>query len=144
MENILVATDGSKTANQALIEARKLAQCTGAKVKIIHVISHSLIPLYIDTHEQMELYNSIVEQEEEASQMLLDDALKTFEGFTGEVSTVSRSGYAAQEIIKEATEGNHDLIIMGNRGLGTLSRAMLGSVANKVLNNSKKKVLIIQ
>ena len=144
MKNILVATDGSETANQALIEARKLAECTGAKVKIIHVISHSLIPLYIETQEQMDIYKTIMEQEEEASQTLLDDALKIFEGFIGEVSTVSRNGYAAQEIIKEATEGDHDLIVMGNRGLGTLSRAMLGSVANKVLNNSKKKVLIIQ
>lgn len=47
MKNFLVATDGSELANNALVEARKLAVALGAKVKVIHVREGSLIPLYI-------------------------------------------------------------------------------------------------
>ena len=144
MKNILVATDGSETAKQALLEARELAECRGSKVKIIHVRPDSLIPLYINTDKQIKSYEAIMEHEKESSELLLEDALKVFEGFVGQVTTVSKSGDAAEEIMREAEEGNHDLIIMGNRGLGTFSRKMLGSVANKVLNHSKKRILIIQ
>lgn len=40
--------------------------------------------------------------------------------------------------------GDYDLVVMGSRGLGAFSRAMLGSVYNKVLNQVNANVLLIK
>lgn len=143
MEKILVAIDGSETSKRALAEARVLAECRGSKVKIIHIrpdvetITNTSIQQFRGKHMSPE-------DEKEFSESLLEEGLKMFEGYSGEVSTSSRMGNAADEIIEESRKGNHDLIIMGSRGLGTFSRTILGSVTNKVLNYSKNKVLVVR
>ncbi len=141
MKNILVATDGSETAKRAMLKTRELAECTGAKVTIINVSSDLVEHPYlvnrtygIQTNEDLK----------EFGKELLKDAEKLFEGFQGTVDTVIRSGDSAREIIDEAEGKDYDLIVMGSRGLGTFSRAMLGSVSNKVLNHVDKDVLIIR
>lgn len=144
MKNILVATDGSETSKQALIEAKAMAECHGSKVKIIHVRPSTMMPTYLSSVRQIEDHQDIIEEEKKYSELLLEESLKVFEDFPGEVSTVSRDGDAGEEIIKEAEEGNHDLVIMGSRGLGTFSKTLLGSVTNKVLNHSNKRVLVIR
>lgn len=145
MKNILVATDGSETSNKALIEARKLGDCQGSKVKIIHVRPRLLMPLHAATKEDIDLHKASVERGKKDSQLLLDDALKKFRDFPGEVSIVGRVGDAAEEIIKEAKGENHDLIIMGSCGTGAFTRVnvVLGSVCNKVLNLSNVNVLTV-
>ena len=45
---------------------------------------------------------------------------------------------------KEAKEGDYDLIVMGSRGQGAFSKALLGSVSKKVLNHAEKNVLIVK
>ncbi len=75
---------------------------------------------------------------------MLDESLKLFEGTLVVVDTVIRSGDAGREIIAEAESGKYDLIVMGSRGLGAFSRAMLGSVSNKVLNHVDCDVLIVR
>lgn len=144
MENILVATDGSKTSNKALMEARKLAELTGSKVKIIHVRSDLSIPSHISTEERIIRMEKASIKDKKESLLLLDEALKIFQGFPGKVNTLSRSGDPGEEIIKEAEKENYDLIIIGSRGLGKFSRTILGSVSNKVSNNVNKNVLIIK
>ncbi len=143
MKSILVATDGSVNSNKALMEARELAECMCAKVTIINIAS---IPLPLDISLQNHI---IIEQEakmrnNEKSLDLLEEAVKLFEDFTGEVCILSRSGDAGEEIIEEAEKGDYDLIIMGSRGRGIFSRTILGSVSNKVLNHINKNVLIVK
>lgn len=141
MKNILVATDGSETANKALIETRKLAECMGAKVTIINVASDLIAHPYLMNREYGIKTN---EDLLKLGKELLDESLKIFEGFPGEVETVIRSGDSGREIIAEIEKGDYDLIVMGSRGLGAFSRAMLGSVSNKVLNHVNIKVLIVR
>lgn len=144
-----MATDGSETSNQALIEARNLAECSDSEVKIIHVqdiLTKSFMGDNSSYIRDLSSYQVLVEHEEKASKLLLADALKIFEGFSGEVSAINRVGDAAKEILKEAKEGSHDLIVMGSCGTGAFSRTkiMVGSVCNKVLNLSDVNVLTIR
>jgi nucleotide-binding universal stress UspA family protein len=141
MNNILVATDGSETANKALMETRKLAECMGSKVTIINVASDLVAHPYLMNREYGIKTN---EDLKKLGKELLDEALKVFEGFPGVVETVIRSGDAGRQIIAEVEKGEYDLIVMGSRGLGAFSRAMLGSVSNKVLNHVDTNVLIIR
>ncbi|NLC03673.1 MAG: universal stress protein [Tissierellia bacterium] len=143
MKSILVATDGSTTSNKALIECRELAECTGARVTIINVASLPL-PLNISAQDHIIIEQEAIMRNKEKSIQLLNKELGIFEGFSGEISIVTRSGDAGEEIIKEAEEGDYDLIIMGSRGRGIFSRTILGSVSNKVLNHLNKNVLIVK
>jgi nucleotide-binding universal stress UspA family protein len=59
-------------------------------------------------------------------------------------TTEVRSGDAAQQLIAAATEDHADLIVVGTRGLTTLSRLVIGSVARKVLLHAPTSVLVIR
>lgn len=141
MNKILVATDGSETSNKALRETRKLAESMGSKVTIINVASDLVAHPYLMNREYGIKTN---EDLMKLGKELLNESLKIFEGFVGEVETIIRSGDAGREIIEEAEKGDYDLVVMGSRGLGAFSRAMLGSVSNKVLNHINTTVLIVR
>lgn len=55
-----------------------------------------------------------------------------------------RSGDPTHEILAVATERGADLIVTGSRGLGTLDRLLLGSVARNILTHAKTSVLIVR
>ena len=141
MDKILVAADGSKNSVKALMEAKKLAECTGANVDIIHVVKNLIRRPYLGIND--ESLDSMKDLEG-LGKKILDDAAKLFDDFPGEVNHKLRTGTHADVIIQEEKENEYNLIVMGSRGLGTFSRAMLGSVSNKVLNHSDIDVLIIK
>jgi len=78
------------------------------------------------------------------SKQLLISAQEEFEGSNIIVNTVYKTGDVAEEIINFADEGDFDIIVMGSRGLGMFSRAILGSVSNKVIQHSKTTVMIVK
>jgi nucleotide-binding universal stress UspA family protein len=56
----------------------------------------------------------------------------------------TRQGHAAEQIAKFADTGKFDLLVMGSHGHGALASLVVGSVASKVLANSKVPVLIVR
>lgn len=151
MKKILVATDGSENSKRALMEAKNLAESMSSRVTIINVITEkpiipnpkfSINPKLI-ANKSMDQMNLDRKHFELLSETLLVNALNVFQDFPGEVTTVKRIGNPALEIIKEAQEGNYDLIVIGYRGEGFFKK-ILGSTTNKVLNNTDKNVLTVQ
>jgi nucleotide-binding universal stress UspA family protein len=55
-----------------------------------------------------------------------------------------REGDPALEIAQAARDGGYDMIVMGSHGRGLLKRALLGSVASKVLSGCEVPVLIVR
>lgn len=53
------------------------------------------------------------------------------------------SGDAAPKIIQYSEKENFDTIIMGRSGMSGFKRMLLGSVSNKVLNQTKKCTVVI-
>lgn len=137
---ILVAVDGSKNSERALIEARKQAEYADGEITILTVMKPLAIPYYGNA----ELAKVDNENIEIAKQEILDVALENLEDFAGEIKTKLRKGNPGDEILEEADEGAYDLIVMGSRGLGAFSRTILGSVSNKVLNHTKINVLTVK
>ncbi len=141
MKKILVATDGSENSERALIEAKKYAECSGGEVTILNIVEYLVLNPYTSVEYPVIPDN---EELEDVGESVLKNSLQLFDDFKGKVNTKLRRGNPANEIIREADSGEYDLIIMGSKGLGTFSRTILGSVSNKVLNNSIKNILIIQ
>ena len=63
-------------------------------------------------------------------------------GFTAE--PVCRFGRPAEEIMKTASKAHADLIVMGTHGHSGLRGALVGSVAQKVLNKSTVPVMVVR
>ena len=141
MKKILVATDGSDNSERALLEAKKYAEYSTADLTILSIIK----PLgYTTLGYQAISIDETNQTLEEIGESLLKESLALFENFKGKVNAKLRRGSPADEILNEAEEGDYDLIIMGSRGLGAFSRTILGSVSNKVLNHTRRNVLIIK
>ena len=79
-----------------------------------------------------------------ADLLILTDAETDLSGYPNKVETFYTSGNPGEQICKFADEKDVDFIVMGNRGLGAFSRTLLGSVSNKVINHSKKSVLVVK
>ncbi len=141
MQTILVPVDGSKGSDLALAKAREMADLQKSKVIILNVISNLMSNPYLLEHEHKLEINKVFSQQAKGT---LDEALKFFEGYEGEVETEVRLGDPAQEVIDFAKEIDVDLVIMGNRGLNAFSRVMMGSVSNRVLNHVESSVLIVK
>lgn len=62
-------------------------------------------------------------------------------GLKGEIRLAS--GQAAEEILKVAEEEKVDVIVMGRRGIHAITRLILGSVSNAVLEKARVPVLIV-
>lgn len=137
---IIVPTDFSPAAGNALEYAFNLAAETAGSVTILNVYHVPLpageVPLMlISPHE-------ILDKTNERLNELVAAAQTAFEGkFT--VSSLSRQGFAAEEIAAVADELKADLVVMGTQGATSSLAALLGSVTVEVMKKTQVPVLVV-
>jgi nucleotide-binding universal stress UspA family protein len=135
--SILVAIDGSKSAEAALEQAIELARSEGARLTLIGVaVRPAWIPVsYMAAlPTDAELEAEVERRLDRAAERVPDDV---------PVATVVRSGSPAQAILDRIQQGLHDLVVMGSRGRGGFQSLLLGSVSQAVLRRSPVPVLIV-
>ena len=135
--NILVAVDGSQAATEALEGAIELARRTGGRVTLISVAVPPRWRLAGPYFTPFPSDDELVQQAEailDRAEALVPDGVP--------VATVVRSGPAAHAILDRVEQGDHDLIVMGSRGLGLAGSLLLGSVSRAVLADSPVPVLV--
>lgn len=136
MKQIVVATDGSDAAAHALHEGFLLAATTGANVSVVHVRDNPPTmfgtPYYEDAVEHASL---------DAEAVMLDARLT---GLRYEVDAEYEviGGDPATAIVDFARARDADLIVVGSRGLGRITGAILGSVSRAVAQRADRPVLI--
>jgi nucleotide-binding universal stress UspA family protein len=138
-EKILIATDGSEYTKNAVDYGIDLAKNTGAKLFTIYVIdtaAFASIPMDAAWESMYEL----LKQEGDVAIKYVTDKAKA-EGLEVEGNLIE--GHPADEIIKYSENNSISLIIMGTLGKSGLDRFLLGSVAEKVVRNSKIPVLVV-
>ena len=117
---ILVGTDGSATATEAVDRAVAVAARLGASVTILSAGSR-------------ERAETVVEQERarlSGSGVAVDTEVVETEPATALVEAVDKGGY--------------DLLVVGNKGMTGVSRFFLGSVPNKVSHHVTCSLLIVR
>ncbi|VVB94414.1 Universal stress protein [uncultured archaeon] len=136
---ILIATDGSEYTKKAVDYGIDIADNTGAKLHVIYVVdttSYGSIPL----SALMEYAYSILRQEGDMAIKYVTDRA---EAAGLEAEGIIAEGHPADEIIKYAEKNSIDLIVMGTLGKSGLDRFLLGSVADKVIRNSRIPVIAV-
>jgi nucleotide-binding universal stress UspA family protein len=142
MKTLLVAHDFDATSERALDEAIDLARKLSAKVVVAHVYS---VPVYSFPEGSAlippaEYAASVAD----AAQRHVDAAV-ALRGDSGvEIRSVLRAGVPEEEICRLADEIDADLIVIGTHGRGALGRALLGSVAQRVVRGATRPVLTVR
>lgn len=134
---ILVAYDGSLQARRAVEVAVDLARKYGAAVTLLTAIQH---PSYAGTigevdeadHEQRHAVEQIQREAVEYARL---------RGIDPSVEIVS--GHPAEAIVEYARAHHVDLIVMGHRGMSTIQRFFVGSVADRVVDHAPCMVLVV-
>ena len=139
-KRILVVTDFSACADAALAYAVELAKALGSKVMLLHTYE---LPVY-DYPTAMvvatpQMVDAILSAADEALAACCDAHAESHV----EITKVLRQGVAWDEINRVAQEVSADLIVVGTHGRQGIKRAVLGSVAEKVVRTSTKPVLTV-
>jgi nucleotide-binding universal stress UspA family protein len=142
--SIVVGTDGSETAAEAVRQAVDLAKAVGAKVQLVSAyepVSGQRI------REERQAAPDDVQwsiNPREDVDATLNDAAEIAEEAGVDAERFARQGDPADAILDVAEETKADLIIVGNKGMTGARRFLLGSVPNKVSHHAPCSVLIIR
>jgi nucleotide-binding universal stress UspA family protein len=143
-KSIVVGTDGSDTANQAVRQAVDLARAVGAKLELVS--AYEPVPAQRLSEERREapedLQWAINPREDVDATLAAAAAIGREAGV--EVDVYPRQGDPADAILDIAEEREADLIVVGNKGMTGAKRFLLGSVPNKVSHHAPCSVLIIR
>ncbi|WP_437575817.1 universal stress protein [Sorangium sp. So ce887] len=143
MKTLLLAHDFDETSELALDTAIELARKLSAKIVVAHVYS---LPVYTFP-EGSSLIPSAEDAARlaEAAQRSLDQVLERRRGVADvELSGVLRAGVPDEEICRLAEEIGADMIVIGTHRRGAIARALLGSVAQRVVRAAKAPVLTVR
>jgi nucleotide-binding universal stress UspA family protein len=139
-QHILVPHDFSEAAQNALSFALDLAGKLGARVTVMH--AYEVVPAgYGDV---VWATANMLGQIEGAARAALDGIVERSSRPGVEVGSLLRQGPAWNEINSAAKELNADLIVMGTHGRHGFARALLGSVAEKVVRTAPCPVITVQ
>ena len=143
--SIVVGTDGSDTARQAVRQAIELSRLARATLEIVSAYEPISNQRLKDeaTEAPRDLQWSI-NPREDVDATLADAAEEARRAGVDEVRTYARQGDPADAILDVAEEQGSDLIIVGNKGMTGAKRFLLGSVPNKVSHHAPCSVLIIR
>ena len=141
MKKILIATDGSDSGHEALEFGLDLADEQGAWAHVVHVtptvdvMPYSnfgfiapALPHEFDVHDYEPLRKAVELAEEKCMR----------------IETKLLKGKPADEIVAYADSIDADLIVVGSRGHGAVTSALIGSVSRGILRESRRPVLIVR
>ena len=138
-QTILVASDFSDGSDEALAYAIELGKRTGAALEILHVVEVGSEPFPFGLTYCTEDRGSIIAYVDRALGRRADRARRA--GLVCEARSVD--GSAATEIVRRARAIGADLVVVGTHGRRGLAHALLGSVAERVVQHAACPVLTV-
>ncbi len=136
-KKILVPVDGSKYSDNALKRACELVEAFDSKIVVVYVVEKSIPINLLDRKEYLEILGKFGKKTLDRANTIL--AKKEITG-----KLLLKEGNIVNEIEKAAKAEKCDLIIIGNKGLGAVTRFLLGSVSNKISQSAPCSVLIVK
>lgn len=167
--SIVVATDGSESANTALEVAIDLSLKYQAKLYIAHVHLHGqsledlgrmaeiehIVPEMSGVQQppnagSASLLKALMDAEQESAvvsklgDLILNRARQSaLDAGVAQVELYSTTGNYANGILDAIDDTAAELVVLGRRGLGKFRQMLIGSVSNKVVQNSGVPVLLV-
>jgi nucleotide-binding universal stress UspA family protein len=131
MKKILIAYDGGDAARRALDLAIEMAHKFDAAVGVVSVVPVHAGRVPVDPWDDRDVHTAE-----------LAEAVRVLRAQGIEPVMYEPAGDPAATIEKIAEEGGFDMVVVGSRGLGLLSRALQGSVSEHVATHSRATVVV--
>jgi nucleotide-binding universal stress UspA family protein len=137
---ILIATDGSKAAKNAVDFGIKFAIKYDAKIYAVYVINvtaYEKVNLGNWSSETLQTFNKVAHRE---TSYVVEKAKSS--GLDAE--PIILKGTAAEKILDFANKNDIDMIILGSLGKSGIEHFTLGSVSEKIVRYAKVPVLVVR
>lgn len=140
MSTILIATDGSPEAREAVAYGLELAAGEGAAVVLLQVIP----PIDWTQLDRGAVIRPIPQEIALRRSVALAEAERLAEEHRVRITSEVLAGDPADEIVAYADNHDVDMIVVGSRGRGTVASTLLGSVSHAVLHDARRPVLVVR
>ena len=148
INKILVCVDLSEYSIANLEYAVAIAGNTNAKIQVLNVLNqrdintmNMLITSYPDKIDMQTYVKEVTEsRRKEIEKIIKENFFDQKFLMTIHIAT----GSPFEEILKKAEEDQVDLIVIGNKGRGNISRTLFGSQAEKVFRHSPIPVVSVR
>lgn len=137
-DRILVPTDGSGQALQAVHSAIRLAEATGASLTLLMVVDYDK---NVAAFEQVSLSGYVPVELKVSAYQLLAELMHVI---PAEIKAHTRVevGSPGELIVETAAQEESNLIVMGSRGFGAVHSLLVGSVSSYVVEHAGCPVLL--
>lgn len=144
IHRILYATDLSSTSEPAWDEARRLGRLFNAEILLLHVVSPPLV-FPVEGYFPPEVYADLLRTARRDAEKGFDRLLGSVAGSGLKVRIRLEEGVpAASRILEVATDEAADLLVVGTHCRTGLPRAMLGSIADRMVRQATCPVLTVR
>lgn len=147
LKRVLVAIDNSTHSRKALDWVVSLPWAEDTEIKLIAVLK-ALVDEYTDGFSALYTSNIVVERAKavDATETFLQESANALKAAlpNHKISTEAAEGDPAEQILTSAQEWDAQLVIMGSRGHGGLSKMWLGSVSQEVVLQAPCPVEVIR
>jgi nucleotide-binding universal stress UspA family protein len=138
MKRIVISTDGSAGAREAVGAGVELARTTGAVATFVYV-RHTPAAILGDPY-----YQRALSAELERGRAAVEQAEACAAAAGVESESEILEGDPAERIVELARVRDADLLVVGSRGLGAVAGALLGSVSSAVVHSADRPVLVVK
>lgn len=141
---ILIATDGNRTSQRALLEAIRLAKDQQAQLRVVYVVDEAYIlgdAEFVDRTAIERAWVKTGQQALEQAKQIAGAEHLDIETRLLETETLGEN--VADAILQEARHWPADLIVMGTHGRKGLRHLLLGSIAESVMQASPVPILLV-
>ena len=139
---IVVPTDFSDCSQEAWELARRVAAAPGSELVLAHVLTE--VPLYGEGVLNIETARKVRDGARKWAEAALEDWVSKARAEGLSARAALPSGVPHQEIVALARDERADLIVIGTHGRGGINRALLGSVADRVVRLAPCPVLTVR
>lgn len=134
LKRILVGVDGSENALRAVEFAGTMAKGFGSEVTLVMVITPS-------DHELLGGKATYMEKGARLGGERLKAAERLLENLGVKYRSEVELGHPAEQLLRLAKD--HDLVVVGTRGLSPFKEALIGSTSHRLVQGGKMPVLVV-
>jgi nucleotide-binding universal stress UspA family protein len=141
INRILYATDLSATSEPVWGEARRLGRLFDAEIVILHVVTPPPNVFPLEGYVPPDLYEEFLRSAQRDAERGLDRLLGSVAGSGLKVRLRLEEGPPASRILDIASQEAADILVVGTHGRTGFRRAMLGSIADRMIRQARCPVL---
>jgi universal stress protein A len=144
-KKILVPTDFSVYADNALKQAIDIAKQNKAKLFLFHVIDDGFQQCAVDyCISEGDVQKILKDSLKNAKDKLHQEVKKITDSSKIEIVYDAKRGIPYEEILKEQEEQGIDLIVIASHGKTGILKNLMGGVVDKVIKRAKCQVLLVR